>query len=90
MTFDLSFLANLPYVGVVFAHIPQILSVAASLVAAASAIAAVVPHPASVDSWLARIRQAVDWLALNVGHATPASVAPPAGAQSTTDAKPGA
>lgn len=73
MTLDLSLLSQIPYVGGVLAHMPQILSIAAALVAAASAIAAVIPHPQKLDGWLATIRKAVDWLALNVGHATPAA-----------------
>lgn len=73
MTLDLSLLLQIPYVGAVFAHMLQILSVAAALVAAASAIAAVIPHPQKIDGWLATIRKILDWLALNIGHATPAA-----------------
>jgi hypothetical protein len=87
MTLDLSPLSSLPYVGVVFAHLPDILSIAAALVAAASAIAAVVPHPRSVDSGLSAVRKILDWLALNVGHATPAATTnPPASTATSTPA----
>jgi hypothetical protein len=46
----------------------QIMAALSSIIAAASAIAALTPSPKD-DSLVARIRQLVDILALNIGHA---------------------
>jgi hypothetical protein len=45
-----------------------LIGVASSVVAAASAIAALTPTPKD-DTWVAKIYKIVDWLALNVGKA---------------------
>ena len=45
-----------------------LIGVASSIVAAASAIAALTPTPKD-DTWVAKIYKIVDWLALNVGKA---------------------
>jgi hypothetical protein len=45
-----------------------LIGVASSVVAAASAIAALTPTPKD-DTWVAKIYKVVDWLALNVGKA---------------------
>ena len=45
-----------------------LIGVASSVVAAASAIAALTPTPKD-DTWVAKLYKVVDWLALNVGKA---------------------
>jgi|TARA_R110000764_G_scaffold421_1_gene1672 hypothetical protein len=45
-----------------------LIGVASSVVAAASAIAALTPTPKD-DTWVAKLYKIVDWLALNVGKA---------------------
>ena len=51
-------------------YIDQIIIVLTSTVTAASAVAAVTPNTTD-DKVVAALRKAVDWLALNVGHAKP-------------------
>lgn len=51
-----------------FASFPAWLNAILSLMAAASAIAALTPTPAD-DTIVGRIYKIVEWLALNVGHA---------------------
>jgi hypothetical protein len=46
----------------------DLIGVAATIVAAASAVAALTPTPKD-DTWVAKIYKFVDWLALNVGKA---------------------
>ncbi|HUC63444.1 MAG TPA: hypothetical protein VMF53_15970 [Alphaproteobacteria bacterium] len=75
MSLDLTLLSLVPGVGKLIAVLPQILQIATALIAAASAIAAILPHPAQLDGWIGTARKIVDWLALNVGHATPAATA---------------
>lgn len=84
MTLDLSLLAALPEFAKLFAYLPQFIQVATALIAAASAIAAVLPHPAKLDGWLAAARKIVDWLALNIGHATPAGGATASASSAST------
>lgn len=45
-----------------------ILGIASSVVAVASAVAALTPTPKD-DSWVAKAYKVIDWLALNVGKA---------------------
>ena len=46
----------------------DLIGVATTIVAAASAVAALTPTPKD-DTWVAKIYKVVDWLALNVGKA---------------------
>jgi hypothetical protein len=46
----------------------DLIGVAATIVAAASAVAALTPTPKD-DTWVAKLYKIVDWLALNVGKA---------------------
>jgi hypothetical protein len=46
----------------------DLIGVAATIVAAASAVAALTPTPKD-DTWVAKIYKVVDWLALNIGKA---------------------
>lgn len=46
----------------------DLIGVATTIVAAASAIAALTPTPKD-NTWVAKIYKVVDWLALNVGKA---------------------
>ena len=46
----------------------DLIGVAATIIAAASAVAALTPTPKD-DTWVAKIYKVVDWLALNVGKA---------------------
>jgi len=52
----------------ILAHVPDLIQVAALIVAAAAAIAALTPTPDD-DSMVAKIKKVVDWLGLNFGHA---------------------
>lgn len=51
-----------------WAFAPTLFGVLSSIVATASAIAAVTPNPKD-DSVVGIVRKYVDWLALNIGHA---------------------
>jgi len=46
----------------------DLIGVAATIIAAASAVAALTPTPKD-DTWVAKLYKIVDWLALNVGKA---------------------
>lgn len=46
----------------------EIVAILGSIVACASAIAALIPTPKD-DAWVAKVYKVVDWLALNVGKA---------------------
>jgi hypothetical protein len=46
----------------------DLIGVATTIVAAASAVAALTPTPKD-DTWVAKIYKVVDWLALNIGKA---------------------
>lgn len=46
----------------------DLIGVATTIVAAASAVAALTPTPKD-DTWVTKIYKVVDWLALNVGKA---------------------
>ncbi len=66
-------LVGVPLAGRYLAYLPQALAVASAVIGCASAIAAVVPHPANLDGWLGKARTLLNWLALNVGQAKPAA-----------------
>ncbi|MFI4987484.1 MAG: hypothetical protein ACHQF3_08585 [Alphaproteobacteria bacterium] len=66
-------LASVPLTGRYLAYLPQALAVALAVIGCASAVAAVVPHPARLDGWLGKARTLLNWLALNVGQAKPAA-----------------
>ncbi len=79
-------LAGVPGIGPYLAYLPSAIGIAMAVVSCASAICALVPHPARMDTALGRARTLLNWLALNVAHATPAAVA----AASLRDAEEGA
>jgi len=67
-------LARVPGVGPYLAYLPTAIGIAMAVVSCASAICALVPHPARMDTGLGRARTLLNWLALNVAHAAPAAV----------------